>query len=93
MKISLQDNPVKPGTKRIVVHPGAGSSFDDFVSFAESSTVRRADVLAVMACAEEWITRQASNGREVDIAPVGRSRLGMRGKFKGLPEQITENKV
>ena len=93
MKISLQDNPVKPGTKRIVVHPGAGSSFDDFVSFAESSTVRRADVLAVMACAEEWITRQASNGREVDLGPLGRSRLGMRGKFKGLPEQITENKV
>lgn len=89
MKISIQDNPLKPGLKRIVLHTGRRLSFDDFLEHAaSSSTLTRSDCLAVFNCAAEWLAGAAARGREADLGPLGRSRLGMKGKFDCTPQKL-----
>ena len=46
MRISVQENPTKPGTYRIVLHPGRCASFDDFLNHVEGATaLARGDAL------------------------------------------------
>lgn len=94
MKISLQNNPLKPGKKRIVLHTGRRLSYEDFLDHAaSSSTLTRSDVLAAFNCAAEWIKNATAGGREADLGPLGRSRLGMKGKFARLVERIEDADV
>jgi len=94
MRISLQDNPLKAGDKRIVLHTGQRFTLADFLEHAEgSSTLTRADVLAVFNCASEWVKSAAAQGREADLGSLGRSRLGMKGKFDRMPEKIEDTDV
>ena len=94
MKISVQENPTKPGTYRIVLHPGRRASFDDFLNHIEGSTaLTRGDALACLTAAADWVRRQALEGREADLGPLGRSRLGMKGTFDQRPERIDDSDV
>jgi len=91
VKISIQDNPLKPGHKRIVLHTGRRLSFDDFLEHASSSTtLTRTDCLAVLNCAAEWLAIASARGREADLGPLGRSRLGMKGKFSRVPQRLDD---
>ena len=94
MKISFQDNPLKPGEQRVVLHTGRRFSYDDFLDHASmSSTLSRSDCIAVLDCAARWLESSAANGREADLGPLGRSRLGMKGKFKAVPERLDAGDV
>ena len=94
MKISVQDNPLKAGQKRIVLHTGRRFTLEQFLAHAEgSSTLTRADCLAVLNCAAEWVKTAAASGREADLGPLGRSRLGMKGTFDGSDEKIEDADV
>jgi hypothetical protein len=94
MKLSIQNNPVKAGTKRIVLHTGERFSFEEFIDHAVgSSTLTRADVLAVFNCANEWIQQATAAGREADFGPLGRTRLGMKGSFTGEPQRIEDTDI
>ena len=54
MKISVQENPTKPGTYRIVLHPGRRASFDDFLNHVEGATaLTRGDALVCSARTNE----------------------------------------
>jgi len=94
MKVAVEPNPVKDGTYRVVLHTGERASFDEFLEFAEGrSTVTRADMLAVLSEAARWIESEAARGREVDLGPLGRSRLGMKGVFEDRPHEIEDKDV
>lgn len=94
MDISLQENPFKPGTYRVVLHTGDSSSFEDFLQFTDrSTTISRADAIAVLTVAAEWITARAKQGREVNLGPLGRSRLGMKGSFDSMPQRVEDSDV
>jgi hypothetical protein len=94
MKLSIQNNPVKAGTKRIVLHTGRRFSFEDFICHAVgSSTLTRADVLAVFNCAEQWIRQATAAGREADLGLLGRTRLGMKGSFTGEPQRLEDTDI
>ena len=94
MNISIQPNKVRPGTYRVVLHTGGRASFEDFIRHVEGgSTVTRADALAVLTAAAEWVRSLAFQGREADLGPLGRSRLGMRGSFDAIPERVEDADV
>lgn len=94
MRISIQENTLRPGTYRVVLHTGDRATFEDFIRHAEGgSTITRADVAAVFAAAAEWVERQAVAGREVDLGPLGRSRLGMKGTFDTIPDRVEDADV
>jgi len=94
MKVAIEPNPVKPGTYRVVLHTGARTTFESFLAHAEGrSTVTRADIVAVLAEVVEWVEFQATQGREVDLGPMGRSRLGMKGQFEERPKEIEDKDV
>ena len=91
MKVSVQDNPLKAGEKRIVLHTGQRLSYADFLAHAaSSSTLTSSDVLAAFNCAAEWIKSAVASGREADLGPLGRSRLGMKGKLEGLTDRVED---
>ena len=94
MRVSVQDNPVKAGNKRIVLHTGRRFTLENFLNHAEgSSSLTRADCLAVLECAAGWVKNAAAQGREADLGPLGRSRLGMKGTFETMPERIEDAAV
>ena len=94
MKVAIEPNPVKPGTYRVVLHTGARATFEAFMEYAEGgSTVTRADILAVFDRATKWMVSAAAAGREVDLGPLGRSRLGMKGQFDARPKEIEDKDV
>ena len=94
MRVFVDENAVTPGSYRVVLQTGQRASFDSFLEHAAaSSTVARADALAVLTVAAEWIESMAATGREADLGPLGRSRLGMKGKFTGIPERIEDADV
>lgn len=94
MRISIHENPIKPGTYRIVLHPGKRASFEEFLKHIEGATaMTRADALGVLTAAAQWVQWRAESGREADLGPLGRSRLGMKGKFDKLPERIEDSEV
>ena len=94
MKVAIEPNPVKPGTYRVVLHTGARTTFESFLAHAEGrSTVTRADMLAVLTEVTRWVESQAARGREVDLGPMGRSRLGMKGQFDEPPHEIEDKDV
>jgi len=94
MRVTIERNPVKAGTFRVVLHTGARASFESFLKFAEdSSTVTRADALAVFDRAVKWVVTKAAEGREADLGPLGRSRLGMKGVFEERPREIEDSDV
>lgn len=94
MRVSVQENPVKPGTYRLVLHTGRSASFDQFLKHASgSSTLSRADILAVFQAASEWLLITAREGREANFGPLGRTRLGMKGQFDLPPERIEDADV
>ncbi len=94
MRVSVQPNTVKPGTYRLVLHTGRLASFEDFIRHVEGgSTVTRADAVAVLSAAADWVRQCAAMGREVDLGPLGRSRLGMKGVFETIPQRIEDADV
>jgi hypothetical protein len=94
MKISIQQNTVRPGTYRVVLHTGTRATFEDFIRHVEGgSTITRADAVAVLTAAAEWVRSRAARGREADLGPLGRSRLGMRGTFESIPERVEDADV
>ncbi|MBN2588227.1 MAG: hypothetical protein JXA96_00060, partial [Sedimentisphaerales bacterium] len=94
MKISFQNNPLIPGEQRVVLHTGKRLSYDDFLDHAASSTLlSKTDCIAVLDCAARWLGISAGRGREADLGPLGRSRLGMKGKFKAAPERLENSDV
>ncbi len=94
MRVSVQENTVKPGTYRLVLHTGRLATFEDFIRHAEGgSTITRADAVAVLTAAAEWVRRRAFEGREADLGPMGRSRLGMRGTFETIPDRVEDADV
>ena len=94
MHVAIEPNPVKPGTYRVVLHTGARTTFESFLAHAEGrSTVTGADILAVLREVVEWVEFQAAQGREVDLGPMGRSRLGMKGQFDARPKEIEDKDV
>ena len=94
MKISIQESAVRPGTYRVVLHTGQRAAFEDFIRHVEeSSTITRADALAVLTAAAEWVQQMAARGREADLGPLGRSRLGMKGVFTSIPERVEDADV
>ena len=94
MKVSIQANKLRPGTFRVILHTGTRATFEDFVRHVEgSSTVTRADAVAVLTAAAEWVSRLAFQGREADLGPLGRSRLGMKGSFDTIPDRIEDADV
>ncbi len=94
MKISIQENTVRPGTYRVILHTGTRATFEDFIRHVEGgSTVTRADAVAVLTAAAEWVRQLAFQGREADLGPLGRSRLGMKGVFDTIPERIEDADV
>ena len=94
MRVSVQENPVKPGTYRVVLHTGRKAAYEDFLKYAsESCTVGRADILAVFQTALEWMHITARQGREADFGPLGQTRLGMKGQFDSRPVRIFDKDV
>ncbi len=94
MRVSVQPNTVKPGTYRLVLHTGDLATFEDFIRHAEGgSTITRADAVAVLTAAAEWVRRRAGEGREADLGPMGRSRLGMKGVFETIPDRVEDADV
>ncbi|MBN2448198.1 MAG: hypothetical protein JXO22_15830, partial [Phycisphaerae bacterium] len=94
MKVSVQESPMRPGTYRVVLHTGRRAAFDEFLRHVEeSSTITRADALAVLTAAADWLHQQAAGGREADLGPLGRSRLGMKGVFASMPQRIEDADV
>ncbi len=94
MKISIQPNPVKSGKYRVVLHTGRIEAMESFLKYAEtSSTVGRSDVRAVFEVARNWIVFNASDGQEVDLGPLGRSRLGMKGDLTDIDQKIMDSDV
>lgn len=94
MKISIQNNPLKPDHKRIVLHTGQRLSYEDFLEHAStSSTLSRSDCLAVLNCAADWLGIAAARGREADLGPLGRSRLGMKSKLAFVPDRLEDGDI
>ena len=94
MRISIQENTLRPGTYRVILHTGDRATFEDFINHAEGgSTLTRADAVAVLTSAAEWVRRRAFEGREADLGPLGRSRLGMRGTFDAIPDRVEDADV
>ena len=94
MKVSIQANTLRPGTYRVILHTGTRATFEDFIGHVEGgSTITRADALAVLTAAAEWVRQLAFQGREADLGPLGRSRLGMKGTFDAIPERIEDADV
>ncbi len=94
MKVSIQANTLRPGTYRVILHTGTRATFEDFIRHAEGgSTVTRADAVAVLTAAAEWVRQLAFQGREADLGPLGRSRLGMKGSFDTIPDRIEDADV
>ena len=94
MRVSVQENTIKPGTYRLVLHTGRLATFEDFIRHAEGgSTITRADAVAVLSAAADWVRRRAGEGREVDLGPMGRSRLGMKGTFETIPDRVEDADV
>ncbi len=94
MKVSIQANTLRPGTYRVILHTGTRATFEDFIRHVEGgSTVTRADALAVLTAAAEWVRQLAFQGREADLGPLGRSRLGMKGSFDAVPDRIEDADV
>jgi len=77
------------GKYRAILQPGSRISFDEFLDSAvEGTTLSRADIMAVTSCINRWIVNWAGRGREVDLGPLGRSRLGVRGSFDKPPQEL-----
>ncbi len=94
MRVSVQENTIKPGTYRLVLHTGRLATFEDFIRHAEGgSTITRADAVAVLTAAAEWVRQRAFEGREADLGPLGRSRLGMKGVFETIPDRVEDADV
>lgn len=94
MKISFQNNPLVPGEQRVVLHTGKRFSYDDFLDHAANSTLlSKTDCIAVLDCAARWLEISAAKGREADLGPLGRSRLGMKGKFDCVPERLKDSDI
>ena len=94
MKVSIQANRLRPGTYRVILHTGTRATFEDFIRHVEGgSTITRADALAVLTAAAEWVRGLAFQGREADLGPLGRSRLGMKGSFATIPDRIEDADV
>ncbi len=94
MNISIEPNPVKPGTYRVMLQARRAADFEAFLRFAQdSSTVSRADASAVVELLAQWIAARAEGGQEVLLGPLGRSRLGMKGQFTSIPDRIDDKDV
>ena len=94
MRVSIQENTLRPGTYRVILHTGDRATFADFVRHVEgSSTITRADAVAVLTAAAEWVRQKAFGGREADLGPMGRSRLGMKGSFETIPDRVEDADV
>lgn len=94
MKVSVQENPVRPGTKRLVVHTGPRAAYAEFLAWAaSSSTVTRADLAAVAELQREWLLNCAREGRCSDLGPLGHGRLSLRGSFAASPERLDESNL
>lgn len=88
----LEPNPVKPDTYRAVLLTGKKASFEMFLDHcALSSTVARADAMAVVEIMRQWIIARAKEGTEVDFGPLGYTRLGMKGVFTSRKQKIEED--
>lgn len=94
MKISLQPNPVKSGSYRILLQTGTRQPVESFLDYCERhSAVPQTDAATVLNLAARWLEEQAYQGQEIDLGPLGRSRLGMKGTFDALPRRIEEDDV
>ncbi len=94
MHISLDEVAIQPGKYRVVLHTGDSADFEAFLDFAQrSSTISRTDAIAVADRMAEWIVLRAAEGKEVNLGPLGRSRLGMRGTFDSRPDRIDDKDV
>lgn len=94
IKISLQENSLKPGSQRAVLHTGRALNFEEFQEYCEAkSSLSATDALTVAHLMEEWIAFNAAKGQEVDLGPLGRSRLGMKGSFTDSPKRILDKEV
>ncbi len=94
VKVSSVPSVIAGGRYRLVLHTAGALGFDAFLAFAErSSTVTRADALAVLERAATWVVACAAEGRECELGPLGRSRLGLKGVFDQRPERILDEDV
>lgn len=94
MDVSLQQSQVKPGTYRVILHPGARADFEAFLSHIERrSSISGSEAMAVLHAAAEWVEQNAARGKEADLGPLGRSRLGMKGSFDDIPDKIRDEDV
>ncbi|WP_309380683.1 hypothetical protein [Cerasicoccus frondis] len=94
VKVSVQDNPVKPGSKRLILHTGERVGFAEFQQYCrERGGVSETQAGAVVELMQEWLALNATKGREVDFGPLGRTRLGMKGSFDDTPGRILDKQV
>ena len=94
MRVSVQENALKPGKYRVVLHTGESASFEQFLDHVSyGTTLSRPDILAVFQAAKEWMLMTAGDGREANFGPLGRTRLGMKGQFDKVPERIEDADV
>lgn len=94
VRVSIQPNPTQPGSYRATLHTGRAAEFEAFLRHVEAaSTITQADALAVLTAAARWVEARAEEGREVDLGPMGRSRLGMKGRFERPPERVMDGDV
>ncbi|WP_269541152.1 hypothetical protein [Cerasicoccus fimbriatus] len=72
----------------MVWHTGATVGFEEFQDYREAKSALSATQLM-----HDWIALNAAKGQEVDLGPLGRSRLGMKGSFTGSPKRILDKQV
>lgn len=94
VKVSIQPNPTQSGKYRAVLHTGRKATYADFLEHVQGScTVTEADAQAVLIAAAQWIEKRATEGRAVDLGPLGYSRLAMKGSFAKSPKRIFDKEV
>lgn len=78
----------------MILHTGETASFAEFQEFCEDKRAMSASEIQTAAhLMQEWIALNAAKGSEVDLGPLGRSRLGMKGSFTEAPDRILDQQV
>lgn len=94
VRLSIVKSAVADGKYRVALQTGRRSGFEEFLNWVQdASALTASDARAAIHMAAEWIVHRAAEGRECDLGPLGRSRLGMKGVFDELPERVLDDDV
>jgi len=85
----LEDHPLRPGERRAIPVQQSTNDLNDFLRFCTStSTVSKADALAVVTLMGDWILKSIESGRQADFGRLGRTRLGLRAPTAKPGQQL-----